>query len=204
MDIINTKPKLQIIVASTRPGRVGLPLGEWVRDSSISHGAFEVELVDLAKIALPFMDEPNHPRFRNYTHEHTLAWSAKIDSADAFIIVAPEYNYGISAVLKNALDYLHQEWQYKPVGFASYGGIAAGTRAVQMTKQVITALKMVPVGGAVAIPFINNFFDQEKKFQPTESMETSLRAMLDEMVPLEEALRPLRKPVPLGAVVRAA
>ena len=79
--------------------------------------------------------------------------------ADAFIFVIPEYNYGFDAATKNAIDYLHHEWHYKPAGFASYGGVAAGTRAVQMLKQVLTTLKVTPVFEAVNIPFVQQFLD---------------------------------------------
>ena len=91
-------------------------------------------------------DEPKHPRFGEYVHQHTKDWSATISRGDAFVFVIPEYNYGFNAAIKNAIDYLNTEWQYKPVGFVSYGGVAAGTRAMQMLKQVITTLKMVPDG----------------------------------------------------------
>jgi NAD(P)H-dependent FMN reductase len=112
-------PKLHVILASTRPGRAGEPIAEWFVARAKAHGAFEVELVDLAEVDLPFMDEPNHPRLRRYTHEHTKAWSARVDAADAFVFVTPEYNYGFTAPLKNAIDFLHFEWQHKPVGFVS-------------------------------------------------------------------------------------
>ena len=122
-------PTLQIIIASVRAGRVGLPVAEWFTARARSHGGFELDVADLAELALPLMDEPNHPRLRRYTQPHTLEWSARVDAADAFVFVHPEYNYGYTAPLKNALDYLNQEWAYKPVGFVSYGGISAGTRA---------------------------------------------------------------------------
>ena len=93
---------------------------------AVAHDGFQPELVDLAEVALPFMDEPNHPRLRTYIHQHTKDWSAKIEAGDAFVFVMPEYNHGMTAPLKNALDYLQHEWQYKPLGFVSYGGVAAG------------------------------------------------------------------------------
>src|SRR5581483_12264670 len=129
---MDAQPALQIFIASTRPGRVGLPVAEWFRGHADAHGGFAIDLVDLATLQLPFLDEPNHPRLRRYTKQHTMDWSARVDAADAFVFVMPEYNYGFNAPLKNAIDYLHHEWQYKPVGFVSYGGVAAGTRAVQM------------------------------------------------------------------------
>src|ERR1700679_4011380 len=164
-------PRLQIIIASTRPGRVGLPVGLWFEGRARAHQAFDVEVADLAELALPFMDEPNHPRLREYTHQHTKDWSAQVAAADAFVFVMPEYNYGFTAPLKNAIDYLHVEWQYKPVGFVSYGGLSAGTRAVQMLKQVVTTLKMTPVFEAVSIPFVAKFIDDDGAVQANETMK---------------------------------
>jgi NAD(P)H-dependent FMN reductase len=185
-------PLLQIVIASTRPGRVGLPVGRWFEAHARAHGAFEIEVADLAEIRLPFMDEPNHPRLRKYTHQHTRDWSARVEAADAFVFVMPEYNYGFTAPLKNAIDYLHTEWQYKPVGLVSYGGISAGTRAAQMVKQVVTTLKMTPLPEAVSIPFVAQFVDDEGVVKPNEVMEQSSTAMLDELVRVEKALRGLR------------
>ena len=185
-------PKLLIVIASTRPGRAGLPIAEWFAARAGAHGGFEVEVADLADINLPFMDEPEHPRLRRYTHEHTKAWSATVDAADAFVFVTPEYNFGFTAPLKNAIDFLHEEWTYKPVGFVSYGGVAAGTRAVQMLKQVVTTLKMTPLFEAVSIPFFTQFLDEEGVLQPNEVMEQSADAMLAELLRVQEALRPLR------------
>ncbi|HEY4098073.1 MAG TPA: NAD(P)H-dependent oxidoreductase, partial [Baekduia sp.] len=111
---------------------------------------------------------------------------------DAFVIVTPEYNYGFSAPMKNAIDFLHAEWQHKPVGFVSYGGVAAGTRAVQMLKQVVTTLKMLPVFESVNIPFHTQFMDDEGRVQANETMELAADAMLDELVRAEETLRPRR------------
>jgi NAD(P)H-dependent FMN reductase len=185
-------PKLQIIVASTRPGRVGLPVGQWIYDRALRHGAFNVDLVDLAELQLPFMDEPNHPRLRQYTQKHTRDWSGKVDGADAFVFVTPEYNHGFNAPLKNAIDYLHWEWAYKPAGFVGYGGVAAGTRAVQMIKPVVLALKMTPIYEAVHIPFVRQFLDDEGELQPNEVMEQSATSMFNELQRVESALRPLR------------
>ncbi|MGC3862526.1 NADPH-dependent FMN reductase [Micromonospora chersina] len=184
---------LQIIIASTRPGRLGLPVAEWIHAAAVKHGGFdEVELVDLAEWNLPFMDEPNHPRLRRYVHQHTRDWSATIDRADAFLIVMPEYNYGYTAPLKNAIDYLAHEWAYKPVGLVSYGGVSAGTRAAQMIKQVLTTLKMTPIPEAVHIPFVAQFIDDDGALRPNETMEVSAEAMLDELVHWTAALAALR------------
>lgn len=186
------RPKLLIVIASTRPGRVGLPVANWFEERAREHGGFEIEVADLFELDLPLLDEPKHPRLREYTKEHTIAWSATVEAADAIAIVTSEYNYGYPAALKNAIDYLNQEWTYKPVGFVSYGGIAAGTRAVQQLKQVVTALRMMPTGASVNIPFVPQFLDDNRVIQANDVMTGAASDMLDELVRLEAALRPLR------------
>ena len=147
---------------------------------------------DLAEVNLPIFDEPNHPRFRQYVHQHTKDWSAIVDRSDAFIFVIPEYNYGFNAATKNAIDYLHQEWLNKPAGIVSYGGVAAGTRAAQMLKQVLSALKVVPVTDSVNIPFVGEKLDEEGRLKPNEIMESAATAMLGELARWAQALGPLR------------
>jgi NAD(P)H-dependent FMN reductase len=185
--------KLKIIIASTRPGRVGLPVGHWILSAARAHGAWEeIELVDLAEVGLPFMNEPHHPRLGRYTHQHTKDWSAKVSEADAFVFVMPEYNYGYNAELKNAIDYLHSEWHYKPVGLVSYGGVSAGTRAAQMIKQVVTTLKMTPIAEAVSLPFVRQLLDEDGRIAPTEIMNNAAKAMFDELAHVNSALQSLR------------
>jgi NAD(P)H-dependent FMN reductase len=187
-----SNPTLQIIIASTRPGRVGPSVAAWIYERAVAHGGFDVELIDLAEINLPMFDEPKHPRFGEYVHQHTRDWSALIARGDAYILVMPEYNYGFNAPLKNALDYLNKEWAGKVVGFASYGGVAAGTRAVQMLKPVLGALRLVAVNDAVHIPFVAQFLDAERKLQPNDIMEKSAAVMLDELLAWSTALEPIR------------
>jgi NAD(P)H-dependent FMN reductase len=185
-------PNLMVIVASTRPTRVGMAVGRWFVDRVTEHPAFDVDLVDLAELDLPFMDEPEHPRFARYVHDHTKRWSARVKAADAFVFVTPEYNHGYSAPLKNAIDFLHHEWEHKPVGFVSYGGVAAGTRAVQQLKPVCVVLRMTPMSDAVYIPFVHRHLDEERRFQSTPDLEKAATAMLQALERYEELLRPLR------------
>lgn len=192
------KPTLMILIASTRPGRVGLPVAAWFREHAERQGSFDVEVVDLAELNLPFMDEPNHPRLRQYVHQHTREWSEMVEGADAFAFVMPEYNYGFNAPLKNAIDYLHHEWAYKPVGFVSYGGVSAGTRAVQMLKQVVTTLKMMPMSEAVSIPFVRQFIGDDGTLHPNATMDEAADTMLDELARWTEALQPMRQREPVA------
>jgi NAD(P)H-dependent FMN reductase len=186
------KPVLRIIIGSTRPGRIGPAVGAWIAERATEHGGFDVQVTDLAELNLPFMDEPNHPRLRQYTKQHTKDWSALVDGSDAFIFVTPEYNYAFNAPLKNAIDFLHAEWQYKAAGIVSYGGVAAGTRATQMLKQVLTALKIMPVPEAVNIPFVAQHLDEDRRFKSTELIDASATAMLDELLKWTESLESLR------------
>lgn len=185
-------PRLLIVIASTRPGRIGPAIGAWFADRARTHGGFEVDVADLAELALPFHDEPAHPRLGRYEHEHTRRWSAQVDAADAVVFVMPEYNYSFSAPLKNAFDYLHREWQYKPAGFVSYGGLSGGMRAVQQFKQVVTTLSMLPVPVQVALP---NVFAQlaEGQFRPDADTDAAAKAMLEELAHVAPALATLRR-----------
>jgi len=190
--VTKSRPTLTVIIGSTRPGRAGLPIAQWFVERARRQGGFEVEVADLAEIDLPLLDEPDHPRFGNYRHEHTRDWSARVARADAIVIVTPEYNHGYPAAVKNAIDYLHNEWKYKPVGFVSYGGISAGTRAVQQLKPVVMAVRMTPVVEAVHIPFHTQFLDDDGVLQANEVMEQAADAMLEELGRVESVLRPLR------------
>src|SRR5665213_143965 len=169
---------LKIIIASTRPGRKGISVANWFIDIAKKDTNFEVEVLDLEKINLPFLDEPQHPRLQEYTKEHTKIWSKKIDAADAFVFVFPEYNFSMPPTLSNAIDFLFKEWNYKPVGLVSYGGISGGLRAAQMSKLQITTVKMMPITEAVSIPFFEKHIDENGQFIAYEAAEQSANGLL--------------------------
>jgi NAD(P)H-dependent FMN reductase len=187
------QPVLQVIVGSTRPGRKGLAVARWVQRLAEEHGGFDVELVDLGELALPVFDEPRHPRLQRYTPQHTREWSAIVGRADAFVFVTPEYNHSFPASLKNALDYLSVEWADKPAGLVSYRGVSAGLRAATALKPVLAALRMVPVVEAATIPFVQQFLTDDGAFLPNEQLAEGGTAMLEELLRLTTALRPLRR-----------
>ena len=183
--------KLGVIVASTRPGRVGFPVAEWFVGAAKAHGKFDVTLLDLKEIALPLFDEPKHPRLAQYEHEHTKRWSALVKAQDAFVVVTPEYNFMAPPALVNAFDFLYGEWHYKAIGFVSYGGIAAGARAVVHAKSMATTLKMMPMFEGVSLPFFTNQI-KDGKFEPTPQNEQAATTMLDELLKWSGALKTLR------------
>jgi NAD(P)H-dependent FMN reductase len=184
--------KLKIISSTTRPGRKGPAIATWLASIARRHAGFEVEVLDLGQINLPMMDEPFHPLLQNYQHDHTKQWSATVAGADAFVMVTAEYNSAIPAPLKNALEYLNNEWAYKPVAIVSYGGVSAGTRAAQMLKGVLTTLKMIPLVETVAIPFFDQFINAQGDFVPNPVSEKAAHDMLSELLRWATALKPLR------------
>jgi len=184
--------RLHVVVTSTRPGRVGPHIARWFLERATQHGKLDPELVDLKEVNLPALDEPKHPRFKQYQHEHTRKWAAKVAEADAFVFVTPEYNYSGPPALLNALDYLYDEWTYKPVGFVSYGSVSGGVRSVQMTKLTVTALKMMPLPEGVVIPWVSKLVDEQRGFQGGEVFDKAAGVLLDELTRWAGALKTLR------------
>ena len=182
---------VMIIVGSVRPGRVGLPVAQWARSAAENADGVTVDFVDLAELDLPFMDEPAHPAKRQYTHQHTLDWSARVDAADAFIFVTPEYNHSYSPVLKNAIDFLFAEWGHKPVTIVSYGGASSGTRAAAALEPVLTTVRLVRTGASVEMTGVASRIS-DGVYEPTEREASSLAAAITELTTLAGALAPLR------------
>ena len=185
--------KLHTIICSTRPTRLGPKIAEWFDAVAQGHEGFDAELVDLASFSLPVFDEPKHPRLRDYSHDHTKAWSASVEVADAFVFVTPEYNYGPPPSFTNAVNYLVHEWAYKPAAFVSYGGASGGLRAVQMEKLLLTSVKMMPIPEGVALPMFSQHLT-EAGFKPPELQDKAAAAMLTELARWAAALKALRPP----------
>lgn len=175
--------KIQIIMGSTRQGRFVEKPAKWIYEAAKKKEGIEVELIDLRDWPLPFFDEAVSPSMNkgNYTNELAAKWAKKVGEADGYIIIAPEYNHGYPAVLKNALDYVYSEWNNKPVGFVSYGGIAGGTRSVQQLRQVVIELQMMPIRNGVHIPMYWTQLDEKGELNMdahTEGAENLLKQLL--------------------------
>ena len=184
--------KLKIISSTVRPGRKGPVMAKWIAELAGKIGEFDVELIDLGKLNLPQMDEPNHPSMQKYQHQHTKDWSEKINSADAFIFVTAEYNFGYPSPLRNALEFLVKEWGYKAAGIVSYGGVSAGTRAANSLKSDLATLKVVALTEAVHIPFFTNFIDEDGKFNANDISLASADTMLKELLKWTKGLKTMR------------
>jgi NAD(P)H-dependent FMN reductase len=152
---------LKIILGSTREGRFGDKPAEWIYKIAQTQKDTEVELLDLREYPLPFFNDAVSPAMRKepYTSDAIIKWAEKIKEADAYVMVAPEYNHGYSAVLKNALDSIYAEWNNKPVGFVSYGGVG-GSRSVEQLREVAIELQMAPIRNAVHMP-LSVVFDEK-------------------------------------------
>ncbi|KAA5599551.1 NADPH-dependent FMN reductase [Blastochloris sulfoviridis] len=185
-------PRLHIITTSTRPGRIGPSIAAWFHDAAKAHGGFEAVPVDLASFNLPIYDEPQHPSTQIYEKAHTKAWAASVAAADAYVFILPEYNFSPPPSLINALDFVYKEWNYKPAGFVSYGGISGGLRSVQIAKLHLTTLKMVPLVEAVVVPLVGQQIDANKVFTPNDIQKDAAKGLLDELLRWTNALKPLR------------
>jgi NAD(P)H-dependent FMN reductase len=175
--------KIQVIIGSTRQGRFGDKPAKWIFGELKKHTEVEGELLDLRDWPLPFFDEPISPSMNKGTYANELAakWARKIGEADGYIFVTPEYNHGYSAVLKNALDYVYNEWNNKPVAFVSYGGVSGGTRAVQQLRQVAVELQMVPIRAGVHFSMYWSNLDEKGNLK-TDTLAQSAAAMITKLI----------------------
>lgn len=149
----NTQLRIKVIAGSTREGRFSDKAASWIAEEIKKQEGVVVEVLDLRDYDMPFFNEPVSPSFKQepYKNEAVARFTKKIAEGDAFVIVTPEYNHGTSGVLKNALDWVYQEWNNKPVAFVSYGSVG-GARAIEQLRLTSIELQMAPIRNAVHIP----------------------------------------------------
>jgi NAD(P)H-dependent FMN reductase len=155
--------KVTVILGSVRTERAGKAVADWfLGEASKYQGNLDIEFIDLAELNLPFMDEPIPPGMSggNYVHDHTKAWSRIVGGSDGFVFITPEYNHGYPPVLKNAIDYLFEEWKGKPVAFVGYGGSGAVLSIGQLLP-VVEFLGMKPLDEKVGVSEIWAAFDED-------------------------------------------
>jgi NAD(P)H-dependent FMN reductase len=179
--------KLHVIIGSTRPGRAADLVAPWVIDRAQSHGGFDVEVLDLRDWALPMFTETfdtvgdfNDP---TYSSPVVRSWNHKIAEADAFLVITPEYNHSVPAVLKNAIDSVFVSFAFrnKPIAAVGYsGGIAGGVRAIEHLAQIAIEAEMVPLRTATIFPQVFEAFTPDH--QPVNPVaDLSLRIALDDL-----------------------
>lgn len=181
--------ELAVVLGSTRPGRNGKAVADWVMEQAAERSA-NYELIDLADHALPFIDEPIPPSVGMYSNEHTKAWSEVVARFDGFVFVTPEYNHSTSAVLKNALDYLYAEWNNKAAAFVGYGA-AGALRAVEHLRSIASELQMAHVRQQVSFQIMQDF-EEYRIFKPRPVHAPMAATMFDQLEAWAGALKPLR------------
>ncbi len=183
--------RIGIVVGSTRPGRKGSGVGRWVHEAARGRAAADYELIELADFDLPLLDEAVDAGAANreYERETTRRWSRTVDALDGFVWVTPEYNHGVPAAMKNAVDLLYPEWNNKTVGYVGYG-FDGGTRAVEQWRGIHAAVVMFSVRSQVALQNASDF--DGNAFTPQERRANRLDRMLDQLEAATAAVGSLR------------
>ena len=184
--------RVAVILGSTRPNRHAEPVARWVMQRAALREDLEADLIDLAEVDLPMFDEPVPPIMGDYANEHTRAWAATIARYDAFVFVSPEYNRSVPAVLKNAIDFLYQEWTDKAAGYVSYGADAGGARAIEHLRVVMGELRVASVRTMVPLSLYHDF-ENFTRFTPSETAMGKADEMLAQLASWGRALRTVRE-----------
>jgi NAD(P)H-dependent FMN reductase len=190
--------KLAIIIGSTRPGRITERLAKWVINEAKTLPQTEIDVIDLADFNMPLFNEPVSPRFNpdRQSDEAVKAFLAKLDSAEALIMVTPEYNHAPPAVLKNAIDYVDWQLSKKPVAFVGHGTVGGG-RAIEQLKNIVSEAKGLPIPEGVTFMKVQDSIDEDGILSDEiKNMQygplTALQTMLKELVWYADALTPAR------------
>ena len=177
-----------IIWGSSRTGRKGGVVTDWVKNEVAKDSRFEVDFIDLKKLNLPFFDEPISPfsmqNLDDYTHPEGRAWAERVQIANAVILITPEYNHAPPGVLKNALDWVGKPWVDKPVGLISYGGAVGGARAVEKLRSITIELGLINVATPLHFPYFEEAFDAQGQPKRLDYYQANLKKMLNEIVRL--------------------
>src|SRR5437899_2508548 len=183
--------KIAIILGSTRPGRNGKAVADWVVEKAAARTSAQYDFIDLADHPLPHIDEPLPPTMGQYAGEHTKAWAAKIAPYDGFIFVTPEYNHSTSGVLKNAIDYLYAEWNNKVAAFVSYGSVG-GARAIEHLRAIMSELQVAHVRQQLSFSMFTDF-ENFSTFAPGPQHAESAVALFDQLESWAGALKTVRE-----------
>ncbi|WP_426517987.1 NADPH-dependent FMN reductase [Diaminobutyricibacter sp. McL0618] len=184
-----------VVLGSTRPGRRGAAIADWMMARTAGRPGAQYELIDIAEYDLPLLDEPAQAAVGQYTKPHTIRWSQEIDRFDGFVFVTPEYNRSTSAALKNAIDFLYREWNGKAAAFVSYGSVG-GARAIEHLRGIAAAVELAGIPRQLNF-FARVDFDAQRNFAPGEHNVKLAALMLDQLETWATALRSTRTaPIP--------
>jgi NAD(P)H-dependent FMN reductase len=185
--------RIAVIIGSTRPARICPGIAGWVKDALQEHSSLRYELIDLAEVNLPFLDEPLQAALGTYEHAHTRAWSQLIAGYQGFVFVFPQYNWGYPAPLKNALDFLYDEWHDKPATSVTYG-TRGGNKGAQQIHQVFAGLHMRPLSDHLEVIITDAQVDEDWQLKDLEAtMSPYLEQVRGLDVEMTEALKDLQE-----------
>jgi NAD(P)H-dependent FMN reductase len=194
------KVKIAVIVGSTRAARVGHKPAEWVADIASQRDDMIVEMLDLREYPMPFFDEVASNAWAPSQNEVAQRWQKKIGEFDGYIFVSAEYNRGVPAVLKNALDYAYPEWNKKPAAFVGYGSVGAA-RAIEQLRLIAIELQMAPIRTGVHLQGADFMavWKGEKDIAELSYLRQNASDMLDQLVWWTHALRAAREQPAISA-----
>jgi NAD(P)H-dependent FMN reductase len=189
-----SKPKIAIIIGSTRDSRFGDKPAKWVHEFAAARDDIHVEIVDLKDWPLPFFNEVASNAWVPTQNEVGQRWQKKVAEFDGYIFVTPEYNRSIPAALKNALDFSYPEWNKKAAAVVGYGSVG-GARAVEHLRTIAVELQMAPTRAGVHIQGADFFaaWQQGKDLRELAHLEPNVKGMLDEVVWWSKALKAARE-----------
>jgi NAD(P)H-dependent FMN reductase len=182
--------KIAVILGSTRPGRNGKAVADWVLEQAQHRTGATYELIDLLDYPLPHLDESLPPSIGQYAGDHTKAWAEKIAGYDGFVFVTPEYNHSTSGVLKNAIDYLYGEWNNKAAAFVSYGSLG-GARAIEHLRGISAELQIADVRQQLSFSLFSDF-ENFSEFHPGPQFQDQATVLFDQLESWAGALKQVR------------
>jgi NAD(P)H-dependent FMN reductase len=198
-DAVPARTRLAVIVGSVREGRFGPVVANWFAGEAERFGGFaEVDVVDLVDHQLPLVFPGSRADLDAETARTSRELSRRLRTADAFVVITPEYNHSFPASLKNAVDWFHAEWQAKPVGFVSYGGMGGGLRAVEQLRQIFAELHAVTVRDALSFHSAWERFDEDGRPHDAEGTAAAAKGMLGQLQWWADALHTARARTPYG------
>jgi NAD(P)H-dependent FMN reductase len=190
--VVDRPVRVAVIIGSTRVGRVGPTVAQWFARQARLRPDVDIDLLDLAELDLPQV-------LSSAPDDAVTAYRRRLELADAFVVVTPEYNHGYPASLKQAIDLAFSEWQAKPVGFVSYGGMAGGLRAVEQLRQVFAEVHAVTVRDCVSLHHPHSWLDADGEPRDPEGAAVAAKRLLDQLLWWARALRAAREASPYAA-----
>ena len=191
-ETMDVNERVAVVIGSTRPGRICPGIAEWVLDVAEEHSPLRYELVDLAEVNLPFLDEPLPAALGQYEYEHTRAWSRIVSSYGGFVFVFPQYNWGYPAPLKNALDFLYAEWSGKPASYVTYG-TRGGNRGARQIREVLAGLDMRELDDHLEVVITQDDVDEDWQLK---DLGSTLAPYLDQTRTIDVQMVDALKSVP--------